>query len=153
MKTLQILKSILSQDEQIKRILINDYRNCSYQRIINDMISEIFLNPSRYATPIRELLFTAGLYNDQFKILRAYDSPQFKYFYIFDSLPEYHILQIFCNTYECSIILVNKFNQKIIIIPFKPTPLSLGDSSYPKNCFWVYYIDGCFLNWSQINYK
>ena len=29
----------------------------------------------------------------------------------------------------------------------------LDEEFYPNNCFWIYYIDGCFLSWSQIHYK
>lgn len=159
MKIHNILSPIITQEGLLKKTfnenLIRIKNN--YQEVITDMISEISLNPSRYSNEIHRVLLLAGIYKDPLGILKNYYSKQDYLAHIFNYLDDYPILQIFSNTYDCCLVIVNKFNKKIIVKPGKHRPdkvTELDEEFYnPNNCFWIYYIDGCFLSWSQIHYK
>ena len=156
MRIHDILLPIINQDRLLKKTFNENLTENKYQEIITDMISEISLNPSRYSNEIHKVLLCSGIYKDPLGILRNYYSKQDYLAHVFNSLPDYYILQIFSNTYDCCLVIVNKFNQKIIVRPgqYQPQRVSkLDEEFYPNNCFWIYYIDGCFLSWSQIHYK
>ncbi|MEC8074230.1 MAG: hypothetical protein VX087_01210 [Pseudomonadota bacterium] len=156
MRIHDILLPIINQDQLLKKTFNENLTEDKYQEIITDMISEISLNPSRYSNEIHQVLLLAGIYKDPLGILRNYYSKQDYFAHIFNYLPDYYILQIFSNTYDCCLVIVNKFNQKIIVRPGQCQPQKvskLDEEFYPNNCFWIYYIDGCFLSWSQIHYK
>lgn len=155
MSIYRILKPIISQEQVLKKTFHENLGKNDYQQIITDMISDLSLNPSRYASEMHSILLNFGVYQYPIDILRNYYSPHDNYGHILSSFPDYYILQIFSNTYVCNLIIVNKFNQKIWIKPFQQKPISLfrlNEELHPKNCFWIYYIDGCFQNWSEINF-
>lgn len=156
MKIHNILSPIINQERLLKKTFNENLTENGYQEVITDMISEISLNPSRYSNEIHQVLLCSGIYKDPLSILRNYYSKQDYLAHIFNYLPDYYILQIFSNTYNCCLVIVNKFNQKIIVRPRQHQPQKvskLDEEFYPNNCFWIYYIDGCFLSWSQIHYK
>lgn len=161
MKIHNILSPIINQERLLKKTFNGNLTENGYQEVITDMISEISLNPSRYSNEIHRVLLLAGINNKdplgvRLGILKNYYSKQDYFAHIFNYLPDYYILQIFSNTYDCCLVIVNKFNQKIIVRPGKHRPdkvSKLDEEFYPNNCFWIYYIDGCFLSWSQIHYK
>lgn len=154
MSIYRILSPILFQEQILKKTFHENLGENDYQPVITDMISDFSLNPARYSSELHSILLTSGFCSHPLDILKNYYSHYDNYGYIFNSFPDYYILQIFSNTYECNLIIVNKFNQKIWIKPFQKNPVSsfyLNEELHPNNCFWIYYIDGCFLNRSDVN--
>lgn len=151
----EILSSILAQEKRLKKKVFHEtLGECDYRQITTDMISDFSLNPSRYSSEFHSVLLNYGVYKYPIDILRNYYSPYDNYGHLFNSFPDYYILQIFSNTYECNLVIINKFNQKIWIKPFQQSPISLvyiDKKLYPENCFWIYYIDGRFFSWCQIH--
>lgn len=156
MSIYKILNPILFQERELCKTFHKSIGEKDYRQIITDMISDFSLNPSRYSSELHSILIKNGVNKYPTDILQNYYSYYDFYGHIFNSFSDYYIFQIFSNTYECNLIIVNKFNQRLWIKPFQKNPISsfyLTEELYPKNCFWVYYIDGKFLSLSQIHFN